>query len=303
MTGTAPAADTAHPADPAAAGGRLHMLHLPVDARRLFAFARDQGLAAGRLREDTGYHLHALFAALFGPLAPRPFALPRPVGAGRGDPARLPVLAYSARPLAELRDWADGFALPAVHRAVVWDDAADKPMPRRFPAGLVLGFELRACPVVRLGRGATAKAPGCEVDAYLAALDAALGAAGEDAAAPGRRPGQPGWIDLDRAGIYRDWLAARIAASGCAVPRAIHLVALRRTTVVRRGRRPDGAEDPARPVRPMERPEAVFSGLLEVTAPEAFTGWLGRGIGRHRAFGFGMLLLRPAAGRAGTAPC
>jgi CRISPR system Cascade subunit CasE len=33
--------------------------------------------------------------------------------------------------------------------------------------------------------------------------------------------------------------------------------------------------------------------MLEVTEPETFAVGLARGIGRHRAFGFGMLLLRP----------
>jgi CRISPR system Cascade subunit CasE len=38
----------------------------------------------------------------------------------------------------------------------------------------------------------------------------------------------------------------------------------------------------------------VFSGLLQVEDAAAFTALLARGIGRHRAFGFGMLLLKPA---------
>jgi CRISPR system Cascade subunit CasE len=38
----------------------------------------------------------------------------------------------------------------------------------------------------------------------------------------------------------------------------------------------------------------VFDGALEVTEPGTFASSLTRGIGRHRAFGFGMLLLRPA---------
>jgi CRISPR system Cascade subunit CasE len=38
----------------------------------------------------------------------------------------------------------------------------------------------------------------------------------------------------------------------------------------------------------------VFNGVLEVTEPGTFASSLARGIGRHRAFGFGMLLLRQA---------
>ena len=45
--------------------------------------------------------------------------------------------------------------------------------------------------------------------------------------------------------------------------------------------------------RGVERPDALFTGEITVADPEAFCRLLARGVGRHRAFGFGMLLLRP----------
>ena len=42
----------------------------------------------------------------------------------------------------------------------------------------------------------------------------------------------------------------------------------------------------------IEKPSATFKGVLEVTEPARFAGLMQRGIGRHRAFGFGMILLR-----------
>jgi CRISPR system Cascade subunit CasE len=51
-----------------------------------------------------------------------------------------------------------------------------------------------------------------------------------------------------------------------------------------------GREDAGR----IERPNAVLEGTLTVGDPDAFARLLARGIGRHRAFGFGMLLLKPA---------
>ncbi|GHE81823.1 hypothetical protein GCM10019059_44550 [Camelimonas fluminis] len=45
--------------------------------------------------------------------------------------------------------------------------------------------------------------------------------------------------------------------------------------------------------RRIEGPDATFHGSLVVTDPEAFTILLARGVGRHRAYGYGMLLLRP----------
>jgi CRISPR system Cascade subunit CasE len=41
-------------------------------------------------------------------------------------------------------------------------------------------------------------------------------------------------------------------------------------------------------------PDAVLAGQLRVTDPKAFTQLLASGVGRHRAFGFGLLLLRSA---------
>ena len=261
----------------------LYMLHLPIESRHLFAFAADTGLMARRPALDTGYRLHALFAALFGPAAPKPFAIPDQAGAnGGGDPAVLPILAYSSRPLAELRALAQAAATPQAWRAVSWDAAADKPMPAAFQAGLALGFQLRACPVVRLARGAASRSegrrlPGAEVDAFLAA---------RDAAGPGGK--------VEREPVYRRWLGEQFDRGGGARLQSLTVQALRRSPVFRRGHQPADPGKASAPDRSFDRPDVTFSGRLEVTDPAAFTEWLARGVGRHRAFGFGMLLLRPA---------
>jgi CRISPR system Cascade subunit CasE len=258
-------------------GTALYMLHLPVDTRRLLAFA-------GARHADTGYRLHALFAALFGPAAPKPFAISGTAGTGgNGDPACLPVLAYSSQPLGALQSVAQGTAVPSAYGAVRWEEAADKPMPIRFPTGLVLGFTVRACPVVRLARGAAGrpdghgKRPGAEVDAFIAALDRA----------------ESGGV-VDREEIYRRWLEEQLGRDGGAEIRSLRIEALRRSPVFRQGSVPDRARADKRSGRSFDRPDVSFSGLIAITAPDAFAARLARGIGRHRAFGFGMLLLRPA---------
>ena len=43
----------------------------------------------------------------------------------------------------------------------------------------------------------------------------------------------------------------------------------------------------------LEGPDTTFSGVLRVTDTDAFGALLARGVGRHRAFGYGMVLLRP----------
>jgi CRISPR system Cascade subunit CasE len=42
-----------------------------------------------------------------------------------------------------------------------------------------------------------------------------------------------------------------------------------------------------------EGPDATMSGTLRIDDPSAFASALSHGIGRHRTFGFGMLLLAP----------
>ena len=37
----------------------------------------------------------------------------------------------------------------------------------------------------------------------------------------------------------------------------------------------------------------MVHGALTVTDPDAFAALLARGVGRHRAYGYGMILLRP----------
>jgi CRISPR system Cascade subunit CasE len=57
----------------------------------------------------------------------------------------------------------------------------------------------------------------------------------------------------------------------------------------------EGNRNARRGTRLMTMPEAEFEGTLEVLDGTAFHAVLARGIGRHRAFGYGMLLVRPAS--------
>jgi CRISPR system Cascade subunit CasE len=148
--------------------------------------------------------------------------------------------------------------------------------------GRKLGFEVRVRPVVRRDRPGDRDAA-CERDAFQVAYHQAE-ADGTGAA-----------IELPRReSVYRAWLAGRVGRLGGArlIEDSIRLVAFQRLRVARR-RAADASG--RRPLTPTEGPDAVLAGVLEVTDGPAFTSLLRRGIGRHRAFGFGMLLLRPPA--------
>lgn len=101
--------------------------------------------------------------------------------------------------------------------------------------------------------------------------------------------------------IYRDWLADRL--DGAATLIAARQVAQRDAALWRKGTPRGGAaaqmyggERPRHGERRLVgRREAVFEGRVRAEDENLFAALLARGIGRHRAFGFGMLLLLRAA--------
>jgi CRISPR system Cascade subunit CasE len=239
----------------------LHMVQLSPDMPRCIRWAEQHRLLHQRLEDDLGYALHALLRAAFDTLAPSPFALVR-------RPGRTPtLLAYSAHPGAALREQAAAFAEPDVVAAIGLTAMAEKQMPDRFTAGRRLGFTLRARPTVRVDRDGDRDRTR-ERDAFLAAIDGV---------AQGDGP--------TRGEVYQAWLAQRLAAGGARVEHVV-LDAFRLSTTLRR--------DATRRLHAFRGPEAEFSGVLSVTEPDRFIALLSGGVGRHRAFGFGMLLLKPA---------
>ncbi|MEK0082421.1 type I-E CRISPR-associated protein Cas6/Cse3/CasE [Benzoatithermus flavus] len=241
----------------------LLMLKLAPDRPLVAAWGAERGLV-GR-DGDLGYTLHALLTAAFGELAPKPFRLQERRSGGEAT-----LYAYGSRPEAQLLEQARSFAEPDVFTALGLDRLRAKPMPERFTAGRRLGFEVRVRPVRRRDRAENAGGVR-ERDVFLIACDRA----GEGAV-------------VRRDAVYGAWLGERLAEAGARLTMPVRLDAFRRTRVARK--------DATRRLRWIEGPDAVLSGELEVTDPDRFAALLARGVGRHRAFGFGMLLLRPPGG-------
>jgi len=246
----------------------LYLIRLDIETPRAYELARRHRLPTQA--DDIGYVLHAGLAALFGELGPTTFAVERI------EPRWIRLLAYSERPLAELRERAETYADPAAYRLCAWERAADKPMPSTWREGQRLGFQVRVCPTIRMAQAGPKHRAGAEVDVFLAAL----WRAGE-----GPEP--------DREVVYREWLGSALERSGgahleTAAIMQFHLEALLRRT--------QGERRTARPR--LRKPDVTMQGALTVRHPEQFEALLRRGVGRHRAFGFGMLLLRPERGGA-----
>jgi CRISPR system Cascade subunit CasE len=246
----------------------LHLVKIPVRADRLATLARRRGL---RLRDlDEGYLCHCVIKELWQERAPSPFVVqPR----GRF----MEIWGYTTSDADALIEHARSFADPELMALLSEGSAlASRPMPR-FEPGRRVGFRLRACPVVRLGRGTATHRAGAEIDAFLArclAVAADVGVSRED--------------------VYRDWLLDRLNDSerSGAQPLSVRLAGMSRERLVRR------THGPQRQARQFDRPDVHFEGELIVVNGARFADWLAHGVGRHRAFGFGALMLVPP-GRQG----
>lgn len=214
---------------------------------------------------DYGYALHALLSAAFGELAPKPL---RYLGGRHG------LLAYTSADLDALRLHAQ-MAAPDVARALGLDELDARPFPTIWKTGQRLAFEVRVRPVVRAKDGR-------ERDAFLHAI-------GDG---PESAPTAEHGTLAKRATIYADWLAKQLASDGAARIVEAQMDAFRLTRVMRKASANGTGKRHARFVC---GPDTVFKGQLEVGNAEAFADLLARGVGRHRAFGFGMLLLKPAS--------
>jgi CRISPR system Cascade subunit CasE len=239
----------------------LYMHRLRLEVAGMIGLARRRRLPVRDV--DLGYIAHLQLGELFGGDPPQPFTVTGMSGRW------VTLLAYSERPQQELRDVAQACADPAIYNTLAWEHFDSKPMPPEWRAGQRLGFEVRVCPVVRMSSDGPHWSRGTEVDAFLAAC---------------WKTGDPS-VPVARDEVYRDWLVKRIEASGARVLE----VRMNQFKLERLIRRTHGEE---RTSRTLERPAAAFAGALEVVEATGFDQLLRRGVGRHRAFGFGMVLLR-----------
>lgn len=243
--------------------GSLNMVKLEPDMPRLAEWAHARKLV--KRGGDLGYALHALLKAGFGKLALQPFSLQQ-------HRERTTLFGYTKAGQREMTDLLNGCADPAVREVLAPDSIAFKPMPTTWRSGQIFGFEVRVRPTIRQDADGRRDST-TERDAFLAACDRA-----------------PQETPISRQRVYGEWLAAQFTRHGGAelVEREnadIRLAAFQRTRIARRDRK--------RRLREIDGPDATLKGLLRVTDSVAFAHLLARGIGRHRAFGFGMLLLRP----------
>lgn len=250
----------------------LHLVHLPIDLKRLnqWASTRDSAWTHSRNRHrrnlvtfDEGRALHHLLCETFGRGALQPFRLMASPGRTDGN-----LYAYSSSNASELTGTARESALPDALAVCRLERLAVKAMPQTWNAGKRLSFDLRVRPVRRLQNPVGGFKKGAELDAFL------VDALRRFPEGPPEETNQ-----LNRGEVYREWLTRRIG-DGAEVE-STRLVRFARSRVVRKDECPEG-------------PDATIQGDLVIRDPVRFFMLLTNGVGRHTAYGYGMLLLRPS---------
>ena len=234
----------------------LHMIRAEVNVRD---FQRWMGM---RRLADPDYAMHCLLVESFGKdLAPKPFRVMTPRGGSQGC-----LYGYGNADAAALREAAAIYADPLQTGVIPADRIESKPMPSNWEVGKKLGFEIRIRPIVRPTKNADSR-PGRECDAFQ--MEAERYEKGE--------------MPRSREQVYSEWLARQFESRGGAALKSATLQSFQRTRAIRKQRS-----------RYSEGPDALMRGTLTVTDGPAFVKLLAGGVGRHRAYGYGMLLLRPA---------
>ncbi|MBC7165497.1 MAG: type I-E CRISPR-associated protein Cas6/Cse3/CasE [Roseovarius sp.] len=241
----------------------LHLVELRLSLPALHRWAGQRNIGRGLF--DEGLVLHHLLGETFGPAVLQPFRLLVAPRARTGT-----LYAYSAIPARDLRATVALSIGPAETEVVSLDALRSIERPEAtWQEGMRLGFDLKSRPTVRLASPLEGRdmqfAKGAELDAFLS----------ETLRNDHARP---------REEVYLDWLAARLAPVAALERDCSRLHQFRRVRSLRGGRRVEG-------------PEAVIHGTLTVCDPPGFARLLARGVGRHRSYGYGMLLLRPPQGK------
>jgi CRISPR system Cascade subunit CasE len=235
---------------------RLYLVSLPVDRVKLAGFAAKRGTIPPS--GDLGYALHQALNETFGEGAPQPFHYSNGFDG--------PLVAYSQHGEAKLRElsawqrkevaaWALASEALGFASMRVWA------LPENWPAGTHYRFSVRTRPVCRVAHNLERNLPR-ECDVFMRAV-ATKG--------DGAR-----W--LDKHDVYDAWFREQIPEAAATL-KSVRISRLGKTQVYRKG------------APNLAGPDVTFSGVLQAGDPALFQDCLRRGVGRHRAFGFGMILL------------
>jgi CRISPR system Cascade subunit CasE len=229
--------------------------------------------------EDPAQAVHCLLKESFGPqMAPRPFR----VVTHHSDRKHV-LYGYAAVGAELLRETAESCQDPLMSKALPPESIESKAMPRTWRSGQTLSASLKTRPVVRLEtdvnklpenlRKAVQEGrlkPSSECDLFHWQV---------------KKCREQGLPEPSQEEVYQHWLGRRLGKDQAARVMPGSLVV--ESSVVRQSRR--------------KKEERIFAGtdvelkaVIEVVNPDSFAAIIAQGVGRHRAYGYGMVLLSPA---------
>lgn len=221
---------------------------------------------------DFGYLVHCALTGLWGDHSPRPFFIQQDID----TTSHLAALGYFQVPISylhnhqlhrlrdELIDWAKLYASTDSYSMVDWSSFEVKPYPTNWPVGRRLSFKTKVCPVEEFN--------GRDVDIFIS-----------------RRSGEARSNSMSaRGAIYGSWVSDVFARHGV----TLHSSTLQRFNISTVYRRTHGG---VRKGINFRIPDATITGDLEIVDPIGFLKLIQGGLGSHRGFGYGMVLIQGPA--------
>jgi CRISPR system Cascade subunit CasE len=236
----------------------MHLVQISIDVPKALRFYRRLWPGRSPAFRDEGFLFKTVLTEVLGSTAPRPWRVQawRPGG----------VLGYSRQPAEDLRDQAR-LALPELAAAVPARNIFSR--PAHLPGkGKIVQLWATICPTVR--QGSRRDDSHQERDAFLVEV--------EKATREERLP-------APRLEVYAEYLRNRAASAGELTD--IRATAWRLQEMARKGKA-------GQPTVSFRFPTATLVGQLKVTDALALERLIESGVGRARAYGYGMLLLKAA---------
>lgn len=239
----------------------MHLIQFRANVQALMRRAADYGLPTKKV--DEGYVVHSWMTSLWEQDSPRPFVIDK-----RSGPDVV-IQGYSTQDAKQLTKAADMYASPEDYAVLDWSSLKSKELPMQWPKETEIRLTVTVIPTIRYR--VIDEKNSRELDAYLHRV----------------RTCEAAGIEVPpREIVYGEWLTQRLA--GFTVTHTPELQQHRLAELLRR------TQGEHRKSNHICLPLATLSVVGSVVDDVAFSEMIRQGIGRHKAFGYGMVRVNRA---------